>query len=65
MAKPDPADKLLDELLKGKKPEEILGEEGLRDAPCPSRSGPRHRYATNGACEYFDDDEICSPIAAA
>jgi putative transposase len=31
MAKPDPTDKLLDELLKGKKPEEILGEEGLLD----------------------------------
>ena len=29
MAKPDPTDKLLDELLKGKKPEEILGEGGL------------------------------------
>jgi putative transposase len=31
MAKPDPKDKLLDELLKGKKPEEILGEKGLLD----------------------------------
>jgi putative transposase len=31
MAKPDPTDKLLDELLKGKKPEEILGEKGLLD----------------------------------
>jgi putative transposase len=29
MAKPDPTDKMLDELLKGKSPEEILGEEGL------------------------------------
>ena len=31
MAKPDPTDKLLDELLAGKKPEEILGENGLLD----------------------------------
>jgi putative transposase len=31
MAKPDPTDKLLDELLEGKSPEEILGEEGLLD----------------------------------
>ncbi len=29
MAKDDPTDKMLDELLKGKTPEEILGEEGL------------------------------------
>jgi len=29
MAKEDPTDKMLDELLKGKTPEEILGEEGL------------------------------------
>jgi putative transposase len=29
MADPDPVDKMLDELLKGKKPEEILGQEGL------------------------------------
>jgi putative transposase len=29
MAKPSDMDRLLDELLKGKKPEEILGEEGL------------------------------------
>ena len=29
MSKPDDTDKMLDELLKGKKPEEILGEEGL------------------------------------
>ena len=29
MVRPDPTDRLLDELLKGKKPEEILGEEGL------------------------------------
>jgi putative transposase len=29
MAEPDPVDKMLDELLKGKKPEEILGQEGL------------------------------------
>ena len=31
MAKPDPTDKLLDELLAGKKPEEILGRDGLLD----------------------------------
>ena len=31
MAKPDPTDKLLDELLAGKKPEEILGKDGLLD----------------------------------
>ena len=31
MAKPDPTDRLPDELLKGKKPEEILGEEELLD----------------------------------
>jgi len=32
MAKPDPTDRMLDELLKGKRPEEILGNEGvLRD----------------------------------
>ncbi len=31
MAKPDPTDKLLDELLEGKSPEEILGEKGLLD----------------------------------
>ena len=32
MAKPDPTDRMLDELLKGKRPEEILGSEGvLRD----------------------------------
>ncbi len=31
MAKPDPTDKLLDELLEGKSPEEILGEDGLLD----------------------------------
>ena len=29
MAKPDDVDRMLDELLKGKKPEEILGQEGL------------------------------------
>jgi len=29
MAEPNPMDKMLDELLKGKKPEEILGQEGL------------------------------------
>ncbi len=29
MAKPDPTDKLLDELLAGKKPEEILSKDGL------------------------------------
>lgn len=29
MAKPDATDKILDDLLKGKKPEEILGEEGI------------------------------------
>ena len=29
MAKPDPTDKLLDDLVKGKKPEEILGEDGI------------------------------------
>lgn len=29
MAKDDPTDKLLDDLLKGKSPEEILGEEGV------------------------------------
>jgi putative transposase len=29
MAKPDPTDKLLDDLVKGKKPEEILGEHGI------------------------------------
>ena len=28
MAKPDPTEKLLDELLAGRKPEEILGEDG-------------------------------------
>ena len=31
MAKPDSTDKLLDELLAGKKPEEILGKDGLLD----------------------------------
>lgn len=31
MAKPDSTDKLLDELLTGKKPEEILGKDGLLD----------------------------------
>jgi putative transposase len=31
MAKPDPTDKLLDELLAGKKPEEILGKDGVLD----------------------------------
>ncbi len=31
MAKPDPTDKLLDELLAGKEPEEILGKDGLLD----------------------------------
>ena len=31
MAKPDPTDKLLDALLEGKSPEEILGEKGLLD----------------------------------
>jgi putative transposase len=31
MAKPDPTDKMLDELLEGKSPEEILGENGLLD----------------------------------
>jgi len=31
MAKQDPTDKLLDELLAGKKPEEILGKDGLLD----------------------------------
>jgi putative transposase len=29
MAQPDDADKLLDELLQGKTPEEILGRDGL------------------------------------
>ena len=29
MAKPDDTDRMLDELLKGKKPEEVLGEEGV------------------------------------
>jgi transposase-like protein len=29
MAKPDPTDRLLDELIAGKKPEEILGDEGI------------------------------------
>lgn len=31
MAKPDPTDKLIDELLAGKKPEEILGKDGVLD----------------------------------
>ena len=31
MAKSDPADEMLDKLLEGKSPEEILGEEGLLD----------------------------------
>jgi transposase-like protein len=31
MAKEDPTDKLLDELLAGKNPEEILGKDGLLD----------------------------------
>jgi putative transposase len=31
MAKPDPTDKLLDELLAGKKPEDILGKDGVLD----------------------------------
>jgi hypothetical protein len=31
MAKPDPTNKLLAELLEGKSPEEILGEKGLLD----------------------------------
>ncbi len=29
MAKPDPTDKLLDELIAGKKPEEFLGNDGI------------------------------------
>ncbi len=31
MAKEDPTDKLLDELLAGKEPDEILGKDGLLD----------------------------------
>jgi hypothetical protein len=29
MAKPDPTGELIDDLIAGKKPEEILGEEGV------------------------------------
>jgi hypothetical protein len=29
MAKPDPTDKLIDDLIAGKKPEEIFGEDGV------------------------------------
>jgi hypothetical protein len=33
MAKTDPTDKFIDDLIRGKKPEEILGDEGVLKQP--------------------------------